>query len=68
MPLFHEAEVIINGQPLSVGESMTLRVACTAFQMELRQGEFRDGIGERLALGYDSNLRTILKIILGSSQ
>ena len=65
MPFIHEAEITINGQPLSTGESMTLRVACSLFQMELQGGEFRNGVGERLALGYESNLITILdKIIM----
>jgi hypothetical protein len=58
--IIREAEITINGQGITYGESMTIRCACSAFLMELQEQNFRDGIGERMAMAYEVNLKAIL--------
>ena len=49
-----EAEIVINGQPLSFAESMSVRMAVSSYRMFISENK-RD-IGERLAAGYDHHL------------
>jgi hypothetical protein len=65
MAIFHEAQITINGKPLTIGESMTIRVACTAFLHELNDPETNDSLGP-IAVSYEANLRVILALIKGA--
>lgn len=59
-----EACITINGQNLSEGESMTVRVALNAFYLELIQhGLGEDEVGIAVCDGYLQNITTILKVI-----
>jgi hypothetical protein len=40
---------------------MAIRVACTLFLRGLKDTEFREGISETLALGYEANLKVSLR-------
>ena len=57
-----EPEIIINGQLLSVGEAMTLRVAVQAYITDLTSKKHPlggDDIGKSIAKGYLRHLGTI---------
>lgn len=53
-----EAEVIINGKPLSFAEAMTLRVAVSHFYMWLSGDEVERDMAD-LGIGYKSKLDSI---------
>lgn len=61
-----EADVVIEGQTLTRAESMTLRVAVTAFLMTLQdEGLGDDENGKAISEGYQRACKTILnKMIL----
>ena len=63
MPAIEEADMTINGKPITFGESMTIRVACSSFLMQLDDDAFRASLG-RIAIGYETNLRSIMKKIM----
>jgi hypothetical protein len=60
----HEANVTINGHTLSDAETMAVRVAVSSFRGELMDPEFRMGIGEALAQGYDRQLRNVEYLLM----
>jgi len=63
-----EAEVIINGHPLSFAESMALRVAVSSFRMFVCEPSNAKDIGERLAEGYDHHLTSIEAMMHGKAR
>lgn len=54
-----EADVTINGQPLTFAQAMCLRVAVTSFRMSFSNPDTRRMIGENLSRGYDTHLRAV---------
>jgi hypothetical protein len=58
-----EAEVVINGYPLTFAESMTLRVAVSSFRMFVNNPESRAGLG-LVADGYERALQNIESFLL----
>jgi hypothetical protein len=54
-----EADVVINGHTLT---------AVSSFRGELMDPEFRTGIGEALAQGYDRQLRNVEYLLVTSAQ
>ena len=55
-----EANITINGQLLSIGEAMTLRVALEAFAQDLhRDGLGDDEMGKDLCIGYQRSIEAI---------
>lgn len=64
MTEFKEAHVVINGQTLSVGKSMTLRVALNMFQMDLKyNGLGDDEHGKAMTEAYTRNIISMHKKI-----
>lgn len=64
MPRYEEAQIIINGKQLTIGESMTVRMALNSFRMTLEEDGFGDDEnGKKMAGLYTSNIRTILDTI-----
>ncbi len=62
-----EAEVIINGKKLTIGEVMTLRVALTGFVGEMASDPNAlgtDEIGQRIRAGYIRNGRSVQKMLV----
>lgn len=58
----NEAEIIIDGKKLTVGESMTVRVALTSLISEMqREGLGDDETGKAIAEGYIRNGNSALK-------
>lgn len=58
---WNEPAIEINGKPLSVAESMTLRVAVSSFLMPLQsEGLGDDETGETICAGYKNACRGIL--------
>jgi len=54
----NEPDIIINGRQLTVGQAMTVRVAISAFSMQL--GAIGDDVhGRRMAAAYMERLREI---------
>ena len=58
-----EAEIIINGTPLTPAQSMTVRVALGAFAMDLQNGLGDDEHGQRMTAGYKARLAEIFKLM-----
>jgi hypothetical protein len=57
-----EAEIIIDGKKLTVGESMTVRVALSSFISDMQEnGLGDDEIGKAIAEGYIKNGTSALK-------
>jgi hypothetical protein len=54
-----EADVAIDGVPLSFAQVMAMRVAVSSFRLQLTDPAFRAGVGERLAAGYDRHLAIV---------
>ena len=59
-----EADVTINGAPLSFGQSMALRVAASDFLMQMDDPEIVEGLGQQLAQGYRDRLKEILSLMI----
>jgi hypothetical protein len=59
-----EATIQIEGVTLTFAESMTVRVALSAFRMRLADPAFRDGLGEQLARNYDEHARMVERMLL----
>jgi hypothetical protein len=57
-----EPQIIINGVELTVGQAMTVRVACGAFAMGMGDAEIRLGLGE-IGDAYQKRLREIHKLM-----
>lgn len=58
----NEPFITINGQPLTVGESMTVRNAVTTFHAEMRtEGLGDDEHGKRMAEAYAKNCESIFR-------
>ncbi len=53
-----EADITINGQTLTFGQSMALRVAVSSFRMSLISEAMQNGLGE-IAAGYDAQLLAV---------
>ena len=60
-----EPTITINGVTLSQGQAMTVRVALSAFAMDLRDGLGDDEHGKAMTAAYRARLSEILKIIHG---
>lgn len=54
-----EPDVIINGEPLTFGQCMTLRVAITSFRMGLSVPSMQQALGVDLAAAYDTQCAAI---------
>jgi hypothetical protein len=61
-----EAVITINGQTLTVGQSMALRVAVTNYHGDMSEpGALgKDSMGEGIRQGYLARLSEILEVIL----
>lgn len=57
-PDWNEPEVVINGQPLSMAEAMTLRVAMATFGIHLEELRTKDPV---LAHNYGHHLNRIVE-------
>jgi hypothetical protein len=61
-----EAKIIVNGVELSLGQSMTLRVALTTFISDMkRDGLGDDETGNAIANGYIDRGEEVLLLMLG---
>ncbi|MCP3471356.1 hypothetical protein NLM33_13545 [Bradyrhizobium sp. CCGUVB1N3] len=59
-----EATITIDGHTLTEGQSMSVRVAITAFLMELKNDkQFADSLG-LIAVAYQARLTEVMHIIL----
>lgn len=58
-----EARIVINGTELTEAESMTVRVALSAFATELRDGLGVDEVGFQICNGYNRCLHKIFRLI-----
>jgi len=61
-----EADVIINGKPLSFGQAMALRVACTTFHMDMADPEALgdDEHGRAMTAAYRQRLTEVLQLLI----
>lgn len=60
MTAFNEPIIVINGEPMSTGAAMTLRVALESFAMDLgERGLGKDDHGLRMTKGYLDQIRVI---------
>lgn len=60
-----EAKVTVNGVELTSVESMTMRVAITAFAVEMAtEGLGNDEVGQAIAVGYRTQCASILRKML----
>ena len=58
--MYKEPHIIINGQQLSDGEAMTIRVAVESMSMDLvEEGLGEDEIGKSLTKGYLNSIKHI---------
>jgi hypothetical protein len=58
-----EAEITINGKPLSEGQAMTVRVALENFASDLKNGLGKDAIGKAICSGYKARIEEIRLMI-----
>ena len=58
-----EPRITINGVELTTAEAMTIRVACSSFAADLRDGLGDDEIGFSICRGYNVALGSIFKAI-----
>lgn len=58
-----EPTITINGQTLSVGQAMTVRVALSAFQFGLKDGLGDDEHGKAMTAGYQARLSEIFQMM-----
>jgi hypothetical protein len=64
MSNFDEATITIDGEPLTLAQSMTLRVALASFLMDIEaHGLGEDKIGKEIAEGYLRNGRVVATLI-----
>lgn len=62
-----EATITIDGQKLTEGQSMSVRVAITAFLMELKNDkQFADSLG-LIGIAYQARLTEVMHIILNEA-
>jgi hypothetical protein len=59
----NEPNIIINGQKLTSGQAMTVRVALGAFAMSLKDGLGDDEHGRRMTTAYQAQLADIFRIM-----
>ncbi len=60
----NEPDIIINGYSLSEAQAMAVRVAVSSMRIGLTDPEYREGLGESLADGYDRHLARVEQIML----
>jgi len=61
----NEARIIINGVELTLGQSMTLRVALQSFAMDLKEnGLGSDEMGKSIAKGYLARISEMNNLIM----
>ena len=63
-----EAHILINGQKLSEGQAMALRVACTSFREQMagtHDALGDDPHGRRMAAAYADRLLEVLTLMIG---
>jgi hypothetical protein len=65
-----EANVVVNGQKLSFGQAMALRVAASSFLTEMNQpGALgSDDAGRAIAKGYGERLSEVVRLMLGDAK
>ena len=62
-----EPTITIDGHKLTEGQSMSVRVAITAFLMELKNDkQFADGLGV-IGIAYQARLTEVMHIILNEA-
>lgn len=62
---FKEAKISVNGIPLTVGQSMTVRVALSSLMFSMRDdGLGDDDHGKRMSKAYADRAQEVLKMIL----
>lgn len=69
MPKLHglvEADITINGQPLTFAQAMSLRVAVGSMRMSMTDPQTRAGVGEQLADNYDKHLQSVERMMLAN--
>ena len=54
-----EPDIIVNGRALSFAECMCVRVAISSFRISLTAEQMRDGLGHKMADGYDFHLASV---------
>lgn len=59
-----ESDISIGDHPLTVGQSMAVRVAIQCFLMELEDEKIVRGLGHELAAGYRSRLTEVLNLMV----
>lgn len=59
-----EPDITINGRQLTFAECMTVRVAVSAFIMQIQDPKMREGLGERLAAGYEYHLTNVARAMI----
>lgn len=64
MELPKEANITINGTPLTQAQAMSLRVAVTSFRFELHEPELAEGLGE-IGQMYDACLIEVEQLLIG---
>ena len=61
---YKEASIVVNGVPLTIGQSMTVRVALESFASDLNsQGLGEDEMGKKITDGYLNSIEEIRKAI-----
>jgi hypothetical protein len=58
-----EATMTIDGKVLTEAQSLCVRVAITAFLIQLNDKSFAESLGAQLAVNYHSRLTEVLKMI-----
>lgn len=65
MKEFKEANIVVDGTPLSIGEAMTVRVALATFASELSDtGLGDDERGKAMTSSYITNVRNIMSYMV----
>jgi hypothetical protein len=68
MPWTPEPDITINGTPLTVAQSMAVRVAIVSFALSLKDGLGDDEIGKQITQGYLSSIASILRLMQAISK
>lgn len=63
---WREPDITINGTPLSFGQAMALRVAASAYLMEMSNPDALgdDEQGRAIAKGYNERLGEVIKLMI----
>lgn len=58
---WEEADITINGEPLTIGQAMTIRVALEVFATDISEGLGDDEHGKRMTQAYKESIIGIRK-------